>query len=79
MSTDEDLTSAGLPWNEVPEFARHQVAWIDGRQGSAPTLLPPLDVVPVPDFLNTLPHLHDERPRGSKAMSRRGRCTRATA
>jgi len=31
-----DVTSAGVNWNEVPEFARHHVAWIDGRHGSAP-------------------------------------------
>ena len=30
-----DVTSAGVNWNEVPEFARHHVAWIDGRHGSA--------------------------------------------
>ena len=30
-----ELTSAGVPWSEVPEFARPDVAWIDGRHGSA--------------------------------------------
>ena len=30
MSDNKDLTSAGVPWNEVPEFARRRVAWIDG-------------------------------------------------
>ena len=30
-----ELTSAGVPWSEVPEFARVHVAWIDGRHGSA--------------------------------------------
>jgi hypothetical protein len=63
-----ELTSAGVPWREVPEFARHHVAWIDGRHGSAQATLPSADVVPVPDVLNTLPFLHEDRPRGSKAM-----------
>ena len=30
MSDDKDLTSAGVPWNDVPEFARRYVAWMDG-------------------------------------------------
>ena len=30
--------------------------------------LPPIDVVPVPEILNRLPYLHEDRPRGSKAM-----------
>jgi hypothetical protein len=42
--------------------------WMDGRHGSAPATLPSVDVVPVPDVLNTLPFLHEDRPRGSKAM-----------
>jgi hypothetical protein len=63
-----DLTSAGVPWSEVPEFARPHVAWIDGRHGSAQTPLPPVDVVPVPDALNRLPYPHEDRPLGSKAM-----------
>ena len=63
-----ELTSAGVPWSEVPEFARPHVAWMDGRHGSAQATLPSVDVVPVPDILNTLPYLHEDRPRGSKAM-----------
>lgn len=62
------LTSAGVLWSEVPEFGRPHVAWIDGRDGSAQTTLPPVAVVPVPEILNTLPYLHEKRPRGSKAM-----------
>ena len=50
------------------EFARAHAAWIDGRHGSAQSSLPPVDVVPVPDILYTLPYLHEDRPRGSKAM-----------
>ena len=68
MSQKEDVTSAGVPWSQVPEFAKHHVEWIDGRHGSSQRLLPPLDEVPVPDILNRLPYLHEQRPRGSKAM-----------
>jgi hypothetical protein len=64
----QEFTSAGVPWSEVPEFARADVAWIDGRHGSAESSLPPVDVVPVPDILYSLPYLHEDRPRGSKAM-----------
>ena len=42
-----ELTSAGVPWSEVPELARADVAWMDGRHGSAQSTLPPVDVVPV--------------------------------
>jgi hypothetical protein len=63
-----ELTSAGVPWSEVPEFARADVAWIDGRHGPAQWALPSADVVPVPDVLYRLPYLHEDRPRGSKAM-----------
>lgn len=64
-----ELTSAGVPWSEVPEFARADVAWMDGRHGSATqSSLPPVDVVPVPDILYRLPYLHEDRPRGSRAM-----------
>ena len=62
------FTSAGVPWNEVPDFARAAVAWMDGRHGPAESSLPPVDVVPVPDVLYRLPYLHENRPRGSKAM-----------
>jgi hypothetical protein len=63
-----EFTSAGVPWSEVPEFARADVTWIDGRQGSAQSPLPAVDVVPVPEILYRLPYLHESRPRGSKAM-----------
>jgi hypothetical protein len=68
MSDEKDLTSAGVPWSEVPEFARHHVEWIDGRHGSSQRPLLSLDDVPVPDILNKLPYLHERRPRGSTAM-----------
>jgi hypothetical protein len=63
-----EFTSAGVPWSEVSESVRAIVAWIDGPHGSAQSSLPPVDVVPVPDVLYRLPHLHEKRPRGSKAM-----------
>ena len=52
MSDDEDRTSTGVPFSEVPEFAKHHVEWIDGRHGPSQRLLPSLDEVPVPDILN---------------------------
>ena len=64
-----EITSAGVPWSEVPEFARVHVAWIDGRHGSAQSSLPPVDVVPVPDILYTLPSLHEDRPEDRKPCS----------
>jgi hypothetical protein len=63
-----EFTSAGVPWSEVPEFALADVAWIDGRHGSAQPSLPSVDAVPVPDILCGLPYPHETRPRGSKAM-----------
>jgi hypothetical protein len=68
MSGDKDITSAGVPWSEVSDCAKHHVEWIDGRHGSSQRPLPSLDEVPVPDILNKLPRLHEQRPRGSKAM-----------
>jgi len=57
-----ELTSAGVAWNEVPEFARADVTWIDGRHGSAQSSLPPVAVVPVPDILYRLPTLNCPQP-----------------
>jgi hypothetical protein len=67
-SGGSDLTSAGVPWTEVPEFARPYVAWIDGRHGPAQSQLPSLDDVPVPEILSRLSYLHGDRPRGSEPM-----------
>jgi hypothetical protein len=63
-----DFTSAGVRWSDVPEFARDDVEWIDGRFDPPEHTLPSLDAVPVPAVLNTIPRLHEQRPRGSKAM-----------
>ena len=68
MSQDEDVTFAGLPWSQVPEFARHQVEWMDGRHGPAQCQLPSIDVLPIPNILYELASLHEQRPRGSKPM-----------
>jgi len=68
MSDEEDLTSAGVPWSEVLEFAGNDVEWMDGRHGPSRLRLPSLTDVPIPDVLHRLPCLHDQRPRGSKAM-----------
>lgn len=63
-----DLTSAGVPWSEVPDFAVAHVEWLDGRHGSAEDGLPSVDQFPIPDVLFALPVLHPRRPTGSKAM-----------
>ena len=52
----------------VPEWALPDVEWMDGRHGSAKDLLPSISEVPIPDALLSLPSLHPDRPRGSKAM-----------
>jgi hypothetical protein len=64
----DNVTSAGVPWSQVPEFVRADVEWMDGRHGSAKDILPAVSEVPVPDVLFSLPRLHEQRPRGSKAM-----------
>lgn len=64
----EQETSAGVRWSEVPESARHDVVWIDGRHGPAAAPLPSIEVEPIPAVLYRLPQLHPARPRGSKPM-----------
>jgi hypothetical protein len=63
-----DLTSAGVPWSEVPEFARPCVAWMDNRSGPADESLPPVDQVSIPPVFDSLPRPHPDRPRGTKPM-----------
>src|SRR5262249_15790159 len=53
---------------DVPEFVRDDVAWMDGRLGLPEPTLPSIDEMPIPDILQRTPHLHEQRPRGSKAM-----------
>src|SRR3954470_20013357 len=64
----KEVTSAGMPWDEVPDSAIRQVEWMDGRHGSAKQTLPSIEHTPVPAVLFSLPRLHENRPRGSKAM-----------
>jgi hypothetical protein len=64
----DEFTSAGMKWSDVPEHARYKAAWIDGRHGPTRARLPTIEIEPVPDILHRLPSLHDDRPRGSKAM-----------
>jgi hypothetical protein len=64
-----DLTSAGMPWSEVPDSPCPYTEWLDGRQGPAKDALPSVDQFPVPEVLLALPVLHADRPRGSKPMA----------
>ena len=68
MPNSSDVTSAGVPWSEVGEKFLYMVEWMDGRHGSAKEILPSIDQIPIPAVLLTLPHLHADRPRGSKVM-----------
>ena len=63
-----DVTSAGVPWSEIPDYVLVKVEWMDGRYGPAKEPLPSIDQVPIPAVLFNLPSLHEDRPRGSKAM-----------
>ena len=62
------ITSAGRRLGDVPDFARSDVEWMEGVHGSAKDGLPPETDVPTPKRLNSIPELHPDRPRGSKAM-----------
>jgi hypothetical protein len=35
-----ELTSAGVPWSEVPDTPCPYTEWLDGRQGPAEDILP---------------------------------------
>jgi len=62
-----NVTSNGVPFSEVPEYAREKVEWIEGvHYFSGP--LPSLEEFPVPDVLMQMPVLHPDRPTGSRAM-----------
>jgi hypothetical protein len=64
-----ELTSAGVPWSEVPDAPCPYTEWLDGRQGPADNIMPSVDEIPIPDVLLALPVLHAGRPRGSKPMA----------
>jgi hypothetical protein len=63
-----DVTSSGVPWSELPDWVLERVEWMDGRHGAAKEPLPSIDEIPIPAMLFILPCLHEDRPRGSKAM-----------
>jgi hypothetical protein len=67
--TSSELTSAGVPWSEVPDFALPHAEWLDGRHGPPEDTLPPVDKLPIPEVLFAQPVLHPGRPRGAKAMA----------
>ncbi len=62
------VTSAGVRLSDVPEFARHDVEWMEGVHGAATDSLPSETDVPCPEEICGLPEFHPDRPRGSKAM-----------
>jgi hypothetical protein len=64
-----ELTSAGIPWSEVPHAPCPYTEWLDGRQGPAEDPLPSVEKIPVPEVLLNNPRLHPDRPRGSKPMA----------
>jgi hypothetical protein len=64
----EDVTSAGVPWSKVPEWALADVEFMEGRHGPSTKPLPSLDEVPIPAILFELQFPHEERARGTKAM-----------
>jgi hypothetical protein len=68
-TVSSELTSAGVPWSEVPDFTLPYAEWFEGRHGPAEQPMPSVDEVPIPAVLLTLPVLHAGRPRGSKAMA----------
>ncbi len=68
LNHDEHITSAGVRLSDVPDFARSDVEWMEGVHGSAKDGLPSERNVPTPKILNSIPELHPDRPRGSKAM-----------
>jgi hypothetical protein len=68
VKKSSDVTSAGISWSEVPDFLLPYMEWIDNRPGPATQALPPIGEVAVPTIFDSLPRLHDDRPRGSKAM-----------
>jgi hypothetical protein len=56
-----DVTSAGVPWSEVPDAPCPYTEWLDGRHGPAEDILPAVDQIPIPAVLLSLPVLHEHR------------------
>ncbi len=65
---DEDVTSAGVPWSEIPVWARRDAEWADGVLYDGLPQLPSVTEVPFPQALLDLPDSHPDRPTGTKAM-----------
>lgn len=65
----DELTSAGIPWSEMPDPPCPYTEWLDGRHGPAQDDLPSIDQMPIPEVLLALPVLNPRRPRGSKPMA----------
>ena len=62
------ITSAGRRLGDVPDFARHDVEWMDGVHGAASNVLPSVEDFPIPDVLYSTNIDHSAHPRGPKAM-----------
>ena len=67
-SSGGEVTSAGVPWSEISDWYLPYIEWMDCRYGPFVEQLPSLERLPVPEALLRLPQLHENRPRGSKAM-----------
>jgi hypothetical protein len=69
LNHDDYITSAGRRLSDVPEFARHEVEWMDGVHGAASNQLPSEAEVPVPAAIEKLTERAvSGRPRGATAM-----------
>jgi hypothetical protein len=69
LNHDDHITSAGRRLGDVPDFARHEVEWMDGIHGSASNRFPSEDEVPVPAKIRKLTERAvSARPRGATAM-----------
>ena len=69
LNHDDYITSAGRRVGDVPEFARHEVEWMDGVHGAASNQLPSEAEVPVPAAIEKLTERAvSGRPRGATAM-----------
>ena len=52
---ESEVTSTGMPWSEVGDFALPYAEWLDGRHGPAEDALPSLDQVPIPPCFLLVP------------------------
>ena len=73
-TASSEVTSAGVPWSEVPDFALFHVEWMDGRHGSAKQTLPPVDRVAIPPVLFTVPKAAPGPSTRNESHDRRQRC-----